>query len=82
MNLLEKISADIAERHARKIDLALFSNLNKVRPPIEGIITKGKLRWRGIKIVIDRVSGKTYLYQRGENLGVIFNDELEQIKIS
>ena len=37
-----------------------------VTPPIKGEITKGKLQWRGVKLVHDYWNLATHVMQRGE----------------
>jgi len=78
-NLVEKITKDIAMKKADEIDRAFFSRINLIEPRISGKITKGKLRWRGVKIVI--IGKKTFLFQREKNLGELFDDDLIEIKV-
>lgn len=44
--------------------------LKNVIPPIKGEITKGKLKWRGVKIIVQ--NGKKYLIQRGKIISDIY----------
>lgn len=46
---------------------------DKCIPPIKGDITKGKLRWRGLRL-INSADGK-YISQRGNRISPIFSIE-------
>lgn len=41
-------------------------------PPIKGEITKGKMRWRGIRCVTQQGSGASWLEQRGRKITETF----------
>ena len=65
------------ERHIqtlqKKIDEHLIKQLEFAEPKIKGEITKGKLRWRGIRLVNQEIHGtfkkEYYLTQRGKKIG-------------
>lgn len=44
---------------------------NHVNPNIKGDITAGKIKWRGLRVVISR--DDTSIYQRGEAVGYSFS---------
>jgi len=51
--------------YAKKRDLFTRALRENAKPPIKGEITKGKLRWRGIRQVHDSQTGEVWLSQRG-----------------
>lgn len=65
----------------KKIEECLQESVNLVTPPIKGKITQGKLKHRGLKIVINYVTmGDTdvhsvnfYLEQRGKQVGLRYD---------
>lgn len=65
--LTSKMSEELAEK-CKKLDLRIeYALRNKIDKPIKGEITKGKLKWRGIRLGVFRGDGYTAynLLQRG-----------------
>lgn len=70
----DEVSQEIAKTLSAAIKTALekreeiFQTALKTnaQPPITGEITKGKLKWRGIKIIECRESNQIWLEQRGK----------------
>jgi len=49
-----------------------FCVRNFALPPISGQLTKGKLRWRGIRLIIADNGNKRWIEQRGQKISPVF----------
>jgi hypothetical protein len=67
---INKLMADIIAKRLTAIESELMKQLQFAQPPIKGEITKGKIKWRGIKAVDCFETGEKWLEQRGKILGV------------
>ena len=69
----QMISDVIGPFMARTNDIFEMSLREKAQPPIKGNITKGKIKWRGIKIVrtMDGNGFTEWIEQRGERISPI-----------
>ena len=80
--LRDKIQEEIVEQY-KELDLRIeYALRNKIDKPIRGEITKGKLKWRGIRIGVFRGDGYAAysLLQRGNVIPFDFvNDKQYQI---
>ena len=80
--LTDKIHEEIIQQY-KELDLRIeYALRNKIDKPIKGEITKGKLKWRGIRIGIFRNDGDVgyALLQRGAIVPFDFvNDKQYQI---
>lgn len=80
--LADKMSEKLAEEY-KELDLRIeYALRNKIDKPIKGEITKGKLKWRGIRIGIFHNKGDVgyALLQRGAIIPFDFvNDKQYQI---
>lgn len=80
--LTDKISEKLEEKY-KELDLRIeYALRNKIDKPIKGKITKGKLKWRGIRLGAFRGDGYTAynLLQRGAIIPFDFvNDKQYQI---
>lgn len=63
-------SKQIIEEQNKIFEYALR---NEAFPPIKGEITKGKIKWRGIRIVTTNhfLENKTWLEQRGKRISPV-----------
>lgn len=68
------------EIHAQKVTKALnqmieFTVRTTAKPIIKGEITQGKLKWRGLKLVMagSPFNRQYWIEQRGERISVILN---------
>ena len=68
---LDIITSKIMSNIIQKEDEFIKNQLKLVNPQIKGEITKGKLRWRGIKLIeINDINGTTkWIEQRGKQIG-------------
>lgn len=66
-NLTDKIMSSIIQKE----DEFIKNQLKLVKPQIKGEITKGKLQWRGIKLIeINDFNGTIkWVEQRGKQIG-------------
>lgn len=70
--ILKEITNDITYEHEKWVKNIL---LNYATPPIKGEITKGKLKWRGIRLCIQNNyfdGTKEWVEQRGVKIGEEF----------
>lgn len=68
--ITEMLNADLQLRNSVMQDLFTKALRENAKPPIKGEITKGKLRYRGITLVI-QPDGSRYLAQRGQRISDI-----------
>ena len=77
----ENLTKKFINKLIQKEDEFLLSQLKFAIPQIKGEITKGKLQWRGIKLIeINEINGTTkWLEQRGKQIGerLQYNYELK-----
>lgn len=77
----ENLTRRFINKLIQKEDEFLISQLKFAVPKIKGKITKGKLQWRGIKLIeINEINGTTkWLEQRGKQIGerLQYNYELK-----
>lgn len=77
----ENLTRKFINKLIQKEDEFLISQLKFAVPKIKGEITKGKLQWRGIKLIeINEINGTTkWLEQRGKQIGdrLQYNYELK-----
>lgn len=69
---MEQIEYKIIQELQNKEENLFISTLRTMaEPPIKGEITKGKLRWRGIRIILQEDGFKytKWLEQRGKQIG-------------
>lgn len=66
-NITNKLISNIIEKE----DEFIKNQLKLAKPQIKGEITKGKLKWRGIKLIeINDFNGTTkWIEQRGKQIG-------------
>ena len=69
--LEQNLTSKLISKLAQKEDEFLMNQLKFASPKIKGKITKGKLQWRGIKLVeINDFNGTTkWIEQRGNQIG-------------
>jgi hypothetical protein len=69
--LEQNLTRNLILKLAQKEDEFLINQLKLVTPKIKGQITKGKLQWRGIKLIeINDFDGTTkWIEQRGKQIG-------------
>ena len=71
-NLVRQLTEKLVKKANEELETIVrdFSS-----PPIKGEITKGKLKWRGIKLEVYQDLGKTTyrITQRGEQIGYDVN---------
>jgi hypothetical protein len=72
----DKWSVKMAENFFYTRDTFIKESLKNAIPPLKGEITAGKIRWRGISIVLMR-DGSCYLDQRGKRISGIFKYKIE-----
>jgi hypothetical protein len=76
-NISDLISRVIYEQQKNEEEILIFDLLIFAEPPIKGEITKGKVRWRGIKLVQHNNGIKyiKWLEQRGKQISrkIVFN---------
>ena len=67
----ESLTRKFINKLIQKEDEFLMNQLKFASPQIKGEITKGKLRWRGIKLIeITDINGTTkWVEQRGKQIG-------------
>lgn len=74
LEMFEKLQKDLIEQINKQIDSFIENILrNHVHPQIKGDITKGKIKWRGIKINHDQFNSKVWLTQRGIDIPIVFD---------
>ena len=68
---LDNITSRLMSNIIQKEDEFIKNQLKLVVPKIKGEITKGKLKWRGIKLIeINDINGTTkWIEQRGKQIG-------------
>lgn len=68
---LDNITSRLMSNIIQKEDEFIKNQLKLVVPKIKGEITKGKLKWRGIKLIeINDINGNTkWIEQRGKQIG-------------
>ena len=76
-HLENQLMGNLISEVVKKEDDFLTQQLKYAWPPIKGDITKGKLKWRGIKLIEQRTnySCSKWLEQRGIILGDKFTIE-------
>lgn len=67
----QNLTRRFIDKLIQKEDEFLISQLKFAVPKIKGEITKGKLQWRGIKLIeINEINGTTkWIEQRGKQIG-------------
>ena len=73
-NVLEEVTSKFIENACSKEnELIEYLLRNKVTPVIKGEITKGKVKWRGLRLASFSNGGSVtkYLMQREKQIGVI-----------
>jgi hypothetical protein len=70
-NTQESIVVNVSKQMTDLMDQKLRETLKDVVPPIKGEITKGKLRWRGLRLIQkDEPNGRAFwIEQRGKLIG-------------
>ena len=70
LNIADVISHFISEQQKKEEDIFTSALRIMAEPPIKGEITKGKVRWRGIRIVQynDGFEYTKWLEQRGKQI--------------
>lgn len=70
LNIADVISRFISEQQKKEEDIFTSALRIMAEPPIKGEITKGKVRWRGIRIVQynDGFEYTKWLEQRGKQI--------------
>ena len=70
LNITDVISHFIQEQQKREEEIFTSALRIMAEPPIKGEITKGKIRWRGIRIVQynDGLKYTKWLEQRGKQI--------------
>lgn len=63
-NAIKSIVKDIDEKME-------YCVRNFATPPIKGKLTKGKLKWRGIKLIISNNGAQRWIEQRGMKISPI-----------
>lgn len=69
---LDYILNDLVRQKQKIIDDFLKEQLKRVEPPIKGEITKGKLKWRGVRLGVQdttTIKKRYFLIQRGVEIG-------------
>jgi hypothetical protein len=84
LNIHDIISGFITEKQKKEEEVFTFALRTMAKPPIKGAITKGKLIWRGIRIVQynDGFKYTKWLEQRGNQISqkIVFNGKIEIVK--
>ena len=70
-NIEQSLTKNIIQEIIKKEDDFFMEQLKYATPKIKGILTKGKLKWRGIKLIeINEIDLTTkWVEQRGKQLG-------------
>ena len=70
LNISDVISRFISEQQKKEEEIFTYALRTMAEPPIKGEITKGKVRWRGIRIVQQNDGFKytKWLEQRGKQI--------------
>lgn len=78
-SIQEKIFSEMVQKQNEVTEYYLR---NLVVPPIKGEITKGKIKWRGLSLATfnNGANSKTFIMQRGKQIGCIYS--IEGIDIS
>jgi hypothetical protein len=82
LNIDAVISRFIQEQQKKEEEIFTTALRTMAEPPIKGEITKGKVRWRGIRIVQQNDGGFKYtkwLEQRGKQISpkIVFEGTIE-----
>tara|TARA_B110000114_G_scaffold168507_1_gene191517 strand:+ start:421 stop:741 length:321 start_codon:yes stop_codon:yes gene_type:complete len=77
LNIASVTQRFIAEMQKQEEELFTTALRTMAEPPIKGEITKGKITWRGIRIIRQQVGFDTYswLEQRGKQISPKFHIE-------
>lgn len=80
LNIGAVISRFIQEQQKKEEEIFTIALRTMAEPPIKGEITKGKVRWRGIRIVQynDCFKYTKWLEQRGKQISpkIVFTDSI------
>ena len=85
MELIEKLTRELVTYYREKEEELFVDALRtNAEPPIKGEITKGKITWRGIKLIRQEVGFDTHswLEQRGKRISkkFIIKGQYEDLK--
>jgi len=74
--LYEQMQADIVKQFNKSFKETI---LQHAEPKIKGDITKGKLKWRGIKYINQPEKNLVWIEQRGKQIGNAFSTKVSFI---
>ena len=81
LNIADVISRLISEQQKKEEEIFTIALRIMAEPPIKGEITKGKVKWRGIRIVQynDGLKYTKWLEQRGKQISpkIVFTGTIE-----
>jgi hypothetical protein len=81
MNKIRDEMIDQRNEHRKKQDQLLQDALMKnAIPPIKGELTKGKVKWRGLKLIVKNMDHHTierWIEQRGKIISPIIKEEFK-----
>ena len=77
LNIANVTQRFISEVQKQEEELFITALRNMAEPPIKGEITKGKIRWRGIRLIRQQIGFDSYswLEQRGKQISPKFHIE-------
>lgn len=79
LNISNVTQRFIFEMRRKEDELFTTALRTMAEPPIKGVITKGKIRWRGIRVIRQQIGLTSYswLEQRGKQISPKFHMEVK-----